>query len=467
VAPAQADTSLDVFLTVGTDRDGASRVRVKTPYLTAEGAMSAMSRPTKKLGRWLRRHSLTLVAALGGATGVAYAAGWHATPPAAQASPAVPATPVPPPPAAPPGVAIAVAPTPPPEPVRDNVQDTVQIALLLDTSSSMDGLINQARAHLWKMVDDMGKLTRVVDGKTRGVKIELALFEYGNDTISAKAGHIRRILPFTTDLDRVSEKLHGLFTNGGSEFAGQAILTAVKSLQWSSDPAAMRFVFLAGNEGFDQGPISAAQAMAAAAGKDINVQLIHCGSGDATWTAAAGLAKSDLVTIDQNHVAQHIASPQDAAILQLGNELNSTYLAYGDDGAAAVARQATADASSARMSPKVALERAQLKGKASYRNDSWDVVDAVKTNGKFLEQAADDKLPAELRGKQLAEKQQIVAASAAKRAELTSRIAKLEAERAAFLAAERAKRGEAKVQSLETELMKSANKAATKKGYKP
>jgi hypothetical protein len=388
---------------------------------------------------------LTLVAALGGAVGVAYAAGSHPAPPAAASDP------------------IAAAPAP----MRDEVQDTVQIALLLDTSSSMDGLINQARSHLWKMVDDLGKMTRVVHGKTRGVKIELALYEYGNDTIPESAGYIRQVLPLTTDLDRVSEKLNALFTNGGSEFVGQAIETAVDTLQWSSDPAAMRFVFVAGNESFDQGPVSAAKAMAAAAHKDINVQLIYCGDKEPTWQAAAKLAMSDLVTIDQNQVAQHIPSPQDAEILRLGNELNGTYIAYGADGRAAVERQAKADVASAKLSPKVALERAQLKSKANYRNDSWDVVDAVAKNGRFLAEAGDDKLPSTLRGKSLAEKQEIVAANATRRAELKAQIAKLEAERAAFLAAETAKRPSAAAPSLETELMKSTKKVATKKGYKP
>src|SRR5688572_17757142 len=92
---------------------------------TAGGSMSGMSRPTKKLGSWLRRHSLTLVAALGGAAGVAYAAGWH-SPSTARAT----------------VVEIQPSAAPVPEPVRDEVQDTVQIVLILDTSSSMDGLIN-------------------------------------------------------------------------------------------------------------------------------------------------------------------------------------------------------------------------------------------------------------------------------------------------------------------------------------
>lgn len=414
--------------------------------------MTEVARPKRILGSWLRRYSLTVVAALGGAAGVAYAAGWHPKPTAPAASTAM--------------IAVAPAPQHAAEPPRDNVQDTVQIALLLDTSSSMDGLINQARSHLWNMVDQMGRMTRVVDGKTRGVKIELALYEYGNDTLSPKDGYIRQVLPLTTDLDKVSEKLHGLFTNGGSEYVGQAIQTAVTSLQWSSDPAAMRFVYVAGNEGFDQGPVTAATAMQAAAQKDVHVQLIFCGSEDPTWAAAAKLAMSDLMTIDQNYVAQHIASPQDADILRLGNDLNATYMAYGDEGAASAVRQAKADSSSALLSRKVALERAQLKSKKSYRNDNWDVVDALDNNGKFLEQVADDKLPTELRGKTLAEKQKIVGDNAAKRAELKAQIAKLEAERNTFLAAERAKQNSTAAPSLDTELMKTAKKVAAKKGYK-
>lgn len=403
-----------------------------------------------RLARWVRRHSLTLVATLGGAAGVAYAVGWHT--PASIAAPA-------------PTVATATIATAQPTEL-DTVVDTVQIALILDTSSSMDGLINQARSHLWKMVDDLGTMTRVVNGKTRGVRIELALFEYGNQRIPQRDGYIRQVLPLTSDLDKVSEQLHALSTNGGSEHAGQAIQTAISSLAWSSDPAALRFVFLAGNESFDQGPISADVAMAAAAQKDIEVQLIHCGGAEPTWTAAAVLAKSDLVTIDQNVVARYVPAPQDAEILRLGGELNSTYLAYGADGQAAIARQNSADASSARLSRKVALERSQLKAKKAYRNERWDVVDAVEKDATWLEKAKDDALPAELRGKTLAEKQQLVAAKAATRAKLKADIAKLEAERTKFLAAEEAKQGNAPEKSLDVELKKASRKAATKKGYK-
>lgn len=404
-----------------------------------------MTEPVRPTRRWLRRHSLTLIATLGGAVGVAFAAGRTPPrpPPAVIAAPAIPAA-----------------------PARDAEVDVVQIALVLDTSSSMNGLINQARSHLWKMVDDLGKLTRVVDGKVRGVRVELALFEYGNDTIPAALNHIRQVLPFSSDLDHVSEQLHALFTNGGSEYAGHAIATAVTTLPWSDDPAALRFVFVAGNESFDQGEVSAASAMAFAATKDITVQLIYCGDREPTWAAAAALAKSDLMTIDQNRVAEHIPAPQDDEILRLGAALNATYLAYGAEGQAARARQASADHASAKLSKKVAIERSQLKGKAGYKNERWDLVDAVAKDGGFLGKAADGALPAELRGKTLEEKQAMVAAKAAERARLKSELARLEAARTQHLAAEQARRAP-DAPSLESEMKKTTTKAAAKKGYKP
>jgi len=43
----------------------------------------------------------------------------------------------------------------------------VQIALLLDTSNSMDGLIHQAQTQLWKIVNEMARLPARTD-RSRG-----------------------------------------------------------------------------------------------------------------------------------------------------------------------------------------------------------------------------------------------------------------------------------------------------------
>lgn len=56
-----------------------------------------------------------------------------------------------------------------------NATPKIQVAVLLDVSNSMDGLIEQAKAQLWNMVSVMGK------AKCNEItpKIEIALYEYG------------------------------------------------------------------------------------------------------------------------------------------------------------------------------------------------------------------------------------------------------------------------------------------------
>src|SRR5688572_27352170 len=51
----------------------------------------------------------------------------------------------------------------------------IQVAILLDVSNSMDGLIEQAKAQLWNMVSVMGKATC----NDAVPNIEIALYEYG------------------------------------------------------------------------------------------------------------------------------------------------------------------------------------------------------------------------------------------------------------------------------------------------
>jgi hypothetical protein len=81
----------------------------------------------------------------------------------------------------------------------------IQIAILLDTSGSMDGLINQTRAQLWRIVNTFA--TAKKDGKRP--RLELALYHYGNDSIPSAQQYVKQLVPLTTDLDRVSEALKG------------------------------------------------------------------------------------------------------------------------------------------------------------------------------------------------------------------------------------------------------------------
>src|SRR5690242_13523945 len=61
-------------------------------------------------------------------------------------------------------------------------KQSIMLALLLDTSNSMDGLIEQAKSQLWKIVNELAA-AKCDDGSRPEIRI--ALYEYGNDGLSS------------------------------------------------------------------------------------------------------------------------------------------------------------------------------------------------------------------------------------------------------------------------------------------
>jgi hypothetical protein len=103
------------------------------------------------------------------------------------------------------------------------------------------------------------------------------LYAYGNTDRGANASEIRQVLPFTTDLDLLSEHLCSLRTSGGDENCGEVIRDATTQLAWSKAPDAMRLIFIAGNEPFTQGPVDFHDSVKAARERGITVNTLHCG----------------------------------------------------------------------------------------------------------------------------------------------------------------------------------------------
>jgi hypothetical protein len=343
----------------------------------------------------------------------------------------------------------------------------IDIALLLDTSNSMDGLINQARTQLWQIVNEFEGVRR---GDVRPV-VRVALYEYGNQSLAAESGYIRQVMPLTTNLDEISEKLFALTTNGGEEFCGQVIQRAVEQLEWSDAPGSMYAIYIAGNEPFTQGPVDYKAACQAAAAKNITVSTIHCGSPEegaqGMWAEGAKLADGQYLVIDQNKVEPQIEAPQDKELAELNAELNKTYCAYGGeaDRATAVARQQAQDSNAAQAAPAAAASRAATKAGANYRNASWDLVDAVCESQVELDKLPKEQLPEELRELSTDELKQHVEKLRAQRVEIQSKIKALAAARSQYIAAERAKLAESGGNSLEAAVRGSIRHQAVESGF--
>lgn len=339
----------------------------------------------------------------------------------------------------------------------------VQLALLLDTSSSMSGLIDQARSQIWQVVNTF--INAKQDGQTPIV--EVALYEYGNSQLDAETHFIRQLQPLTRDLDAVSESLFALTTSGGEEFCGAVIQQATADLDWDPSPDTYKAIFIAGNEPFTQGPISPEQSCKEAITKAIIVNTIHCGGesegADSGWKSGALLADGRYLVIDHNQAVIAIDAPQDAEIAQLNEALNETYIAYGKDGAAMQSRQAGQDVRARAAAPAVQSQRAATKASGNYINTAWDLVDAVREEAVKLEDISKEELPAELQEVPTEKLAEVVAGKARERSEIQEKILSLNADREAFVAQERQKLA-GETDTLDSAIISAAREQAVKKG---
>jgi hypothetical protein len=323
------------------------------------------------------------------------------------------------------------------KPDKEAKQPLVQIAILLDTSGSMEGLIEQAKSQLWRIVNEFAKAKQ--DGVTP--EVQVALYEYGKSSLSQQSGWIRQIQPLTTDLDKISEELFALRTNGGDEYCGWVIKDAGNDLAWSTAADAYKAIFIAGNEPFTQGPVNYAESCKAAIAKGIIVNTIHCGNEaegiNTKWKDGADLADGKYLIIDQNRAVVSIEAPQDKEIAKLGVALNKTYLAYGVEGKLGAGRQVAQDANVMSLAPAsgAVAQRAVAKASVNYRNSSWDLVDAVYEQKADVSKLKTEELPAEMQKLSVAERKTYVETKSKERADMQTKINELNRAREKYVAA--------------------------------
>lgn len=306
---------------------------------------------------------------------------------------------------------------------KPDKNQTIMLALLLDTSNSMDGLIDQAKSQLWKIVNELAA-AKCSDGTKP--KIKIALYEYGNDGLPSSEGYIRQVSALTNDLDLISEKLFSLRTNGGSEFCGHVIRTSLNQLDWSASSADLRMIFIAGNEPFTQGSVSYREACALAKEKGVTINTIYCGDFNegmnTNWKDAADIAGGTFMSIEQNSKTVYVPTPYDDRLSQLNDQLNKTYVYYGSSGRDKKAMQEAQDNNAASYGAANKAERTVSKSSHAYSNSTWDLVDASKENEQVIAKAKDDELPQEMKGMTIDQRKAYVKAKSEERAKIQQEI---------------------------------------------
>lgn len=352
-------------------------------------------------------------------------------------------------------------PRPQPAPaVKQNA--VIDVAFCLDTTGSMSGLIEGAKQKIWGIVN-------TISAAQPRPQLRIALVAYRDLNDS----YVTRKFDFTSDLETMYSNLRGFSADGGGdtpEHVNRALNDAVNGLQWSQDAGALKIVYLVGDapphmdyqDGYDYHSI-----MRDAGRRGIIVNTVQCGNIEGTrqiWQEIAKLAEGKYVAIDQTGGMVAVASPYDEELTHLSRDLNATYVGYGAEGGRMLAAQVANDADAETREPSAAAERAASKAGTLYRNDSWDLVDALKNKTAKLEDLKATDLPAELRDKSTEEQRGYLEQKGKDRELIQQKIQDLSKKRDLFVEKELKKSGAKTDSAFDAQVRNTLKEQAKSKG---
>jgi Mg-chelatase subunit ChlD len=340
----------------------------------------------------------------------------------------------------PPQSTAQIAPAVAPRPV-------VEVVFVLDTTGSMSGLIDAAKANIWSIARTMASAQPQPD-----IRVGLVAYRDRGDN------YVTQVVDLSSDLDSMYATLMDFTADGGGdgpEAVNEALYDAVHTVKWSQDPKAYQVIFLVG----DAQPhmdysddVKYPITLKAAAAKGIIVNTVQAGDDSGTtleWQQIASLSQGAYFKVGQGGDAVAVSTPFDADMARLSKELDETRLFYGDEKERARAAGKTAATAKLNESGSVgslaqrAAFNASASGAKNFLGDS-ELVDDVSNGRVDLASVDKSTLPEPLRELSVEEQKQVIADTKTKREELSSSIAALSDQRQQYI---------------ETELKKDANVA--------
>jgi Skp family chaperone for outer membrane proteins len=343
----------------------------------------------------------------------------------------------------------------------------IEVVFVLDTTSSMGGLIEGAKENIWSIASSMAQAH-----PTPELHMGLVAFRDRGDD------YVTKVIDLSTDLDSMYSTLMEFHPAGGGdgpESVNQALHDAVHRISWSQDPQSYKAIFLVG----DAPPhmdypddVKYPETLKAAAARGIVVNAIQAGNDPSTrqtFERIAMLEQGAYFQVAQQGDALAVATPYDEKIAALSREVDATRLYFGDAEAQRKAASKTAATEkvhaegSVASRAKRAVFNAAPAGAANMAGEN-ELVDAVASGRVDLGKLDADELPAALRDANASERQRLVQENADKRVQLQAQIAELGKSRSAYIADDLKRRNADSASSLDDKLYSTIKEQAGKKG---
>ena len=310
----------------------------------------------------------------------------------------------------------------------------LEIVFALDTTGSMGGLIEGAKAKIWAIAN-------AISGRDPAPDVKFGLVAYRDrcdDYVVKQYG-------LTADLDLTFRHLGGLRAAGGGDMpedVNAALAEAVDAIQWSTGEDVLKIIFLVGDApphmdypDQEQYPELCARAVK----QGIVINTIQCGGERSTvrpWKEIAQMGLGEYAVILQDGGVQVEATPYDEEMASVSLALGGTAVPYGGDAAHRSVKEKLASSVAAPASSTADRLAYTMRRKKVVFGD--DELLAALDEGKLRPEEINPKLlPADLRDLPPAELRQAIETRRAERDRLLARANELRRQRDEFLDGQR------------------------------
>jgi hypothetical protein len=268
---------------------------------------------------------------------------------------------------------------------------TIDVVFCLDLSGSTNGLIDDLREKIWDMVNQVGAYRP-------SPTFRIGVVGFARPSFKAENSYVKILYPLTEDFDALVHELYKIkpMVEKGDQFVGEALQVAVKKMDWSNAPGAVKMICLAGNGVVNAGNGEAYRdACADAVRQKIVINTLYCRTRNNVerdlpgWREIARITGGEQYDIRiHKRTALILTSPDPARLKNLALDLNDTYIYYGPIGAERYRIMAANDKHSFEASPMTFESRLYYKisDRYQFHQQGWDVVDYIKITNSSLEE---------------------------------------------------------------------------------
>jgi Mg-chelatase subunit ChlD len=339
-------------------------------------------------------------------------------------------------------------------------ENRIDLVFVLDSTGSMGGLIEGAKAKIWSIANSMITLPSKP-------KIRIGLLTYRDRGDE----YVTKLFDLTEDIDKTFANLTSFRANGGGdrpESVNQALDEAVNKMSWDkTNPKVYKVIFLVGDcppHMNYQDDVKYPVTCSKAAENGIMINTIQCGtdsSCEPIWRDIAQKSDGEYIRISQTGDVQVIQTPFDAELAKLTDEINTTVLAYGSKKEKIIVASKMAFSKNADIS--VQAQRAEFNKNSGGLaiQGAGDLIADIDNSKVKLDSITKDELPDELKDKSKEEQEKYLAELSQKRKEVNEKIADLTKKRMEWLNEEKKKNSNKTDKSFDGQLQKIVEKQSS------